>query len=189
LSSLSLEVIGETARNRLSLPPNEAPRLITMVPGALKSLALKVARRSDFETLRKEINVNCAAGVITLADATLLVQVLLETGELILDGKVAKAAPSYHDLTLKMPTDVYRWSLRAPSKIYVTDLVTGALGTVNKAGTLTFNYTPTLAEMPDSLDKELLDEVVILGSGKVEKSPAQPFGQEGQELNVSLNSN
>lgn len=188
MSSLSLADIGEIARNRLGLPPNEAPRLVTMVPGALKSLALKVARRSDYATLRKEIAVNCVAGVITLADATILVQVLLETGELILDGKVAKAAPSFHDLTLKMPTDVYRWSLRGPTKIYVTDLVTGALNAVNKAGTLTFNSIPTLAEMPDSLDKDLLDEVVILGSGKVEKSPAPTFGQGDQELSVNLNS-
>lgn len=187
MSSLSLEVIGETARNRLGLPPNEAPRLITMVPGALKSLALKVAYRSDFETLRKEINVNCVAGVITLADATLLVQVLLETGELILDGKVAEAAPSFHDLTLKLPTDVYRWTLRGSTKIYVTDLITGALATVNKAGTLTANYIATLLELPDSLDKDLIDEVVILGSGKVEKSSAESFGQGDQGLNVSLN--
>lgn len=188
MSSLTLEVIAETARNRLNLPESDNPRLKTMVPNALKSLAIKIARRSDYQALRKEINVACAAGVITLADTSLLTEVLLETGELILNGSFVKWVPTYEDLTATLPADTYRASLRGSTKVYVTNLGTGALGAVTQNGTLAFNYTPTLDELPDAYDEQLIDEVVILGSGKVESSPAAAMQKDdGGGMNVNLN--
>lgn len=158
-----------------------------MVPIALKSLALRVARRADFETMRKRIPVNCINGVIALADSTIIVQVLLETGVLILDGKVADSVPSYHDLTLKMVADVYHWSLLIPTEIHVTDLQTGTLGTVNKNGSLTANYVPTLAEMDSVYDEELTEEVMLHATGKAEESPAPTFTGKNEGLSVNLN--
>jgi hypothetical protein len=159
-----------------------------MVPLALKSLALKIARRSDFENLRKPpINVNCINGVVAIPGATILLQVLPETGVLILDGKLTKSAPSYNDLDTKLPADVYRWALLGGS-IIVKDLVTGAFGTVNKAGTLTANYLPTLLELPDQYDEELTEEVCMHATGKMERSAEPSFTGQDEGLNVNLNS-
>lgn len=187
MSSLTSDNLAEIVRNRLNLAPNEVPRIKTLINDALKSLAYKVARRADFEAWRKEIAVTCTAGVITLADTSILVEVLLDTGELILNGKYAKAAPSFQELTLKMPTDVYRWSLRGPTKIYVTDLATGALGTVNQTGTVAFNATLTLSEMPDAYDEQLSTELMLIAAGKTEKPPAQPFEKDDSGLNLNVN--
>src|SRR5262245_5943063 len=108
MSAITATLIAETARQRLGWAASELPRLQAMIPSALKGLAVRVARREDYEALRTEIDVICTAGIITLNDASILVEVLLETGELLLDGRVAKSAPSYQGLTLKMPADVYR---------------------------------------------------------------------------------
>lgn len=188
MSALTVDNVAELARQRLGWVPSNLPRLKVMVPLALKSLALKIARRSDFENLRKPpINVNCINGVIAIPSPAILLQALLETGLLILDGKTTKAAPNYHDLDTKLPADVYRWTLLGGS-IVVKDLVTGAFGTVNKAGTLTANYLPTLLELPDQYDEELTEEVCILATGKVEKSTEPSFTGKDDGLNVNLNS-
>jgi len=186
MSAIDRPTVSEVARQRLSLAPADAPRLESLIDGALKSLAIKIARRTDWEALRKEINVACAAGVITLNDTSILTEVLLDTGELILNGKFAKPAPSYQELILKLPADVYRWSLRTPTKIYVTDLATGALGTVTQNGTLTCNFTPTLAELPDQYDSELISEVMSLAGGRPEPSAIPPMeANTSPSLNVN----
>ena len=186
MSAITAPIIARTARNRLGWSANEMPRLRAMIPTALKRLGIRVARRADCEALRKEIAITVVAGVITLTDTSILAEVLLETGELIVDSKFAKPAPSYQELTLRMPTDVYRWSLKTPTKIHVTDLTTGALGTVAKTGTLAFNYWPTLTEMPDAYDPELIDIVVELAGGKVEEPTAPKLEKEDSGVKVDL---
>ena len=185
--ALTLDEVAETVRNRLGWAPASVPRVKTLVPRGLEVLALRVARRADYETLRDEVNINVVNGVVSLAALTdLLLQVLPETGLLIINGSVAKAAPNYQALTEKTPNDVYRWALR-DGAIHVKNINTGALGAVNQAGTLAYSRLPTLANLPDVYNEELTKEVMLLADGKAERSPAPAFNQEEGGLSVNLN--
>jgi len=188
VSALSLDEIAEVVRNRLNLAPADVPRIKTLIPGALKSLALKVARRADFEALRGEFASNIVNGVIALNNPAIILQVLPDTGVLLVNGQISKSAPSYHALREKVPNDIYRWALLGQT-IHVKDINIGALGTVNQPFTLTYSRIPTLADIPDSYDDELADETVLLASGKVEDSAEPSFTRGDDSLSVNLNAN
>lgn len=188
MSALTREEIGMVAAKRAGAPVSERSRFETMVDEALKSLARKVARRDDFEEMRKEIAVTAVAGVVTISDATLLLDTLQLTGVLILNGGRARWC-EYRDIELTLPKDSHYFAVRN-RKLYVKEVTTGANGTCVHTGTLEANYTPTLSELPASYDNELIGEVVVLAGGRAEGSPAPGMhGGEGESLNVSIGDN
>lgn len=185
MSSLTRADIGEVARQRAGAPVSERPRFEALVDDALKSLARKIARREDFEELRKEIAVTSVAGVITISDAAVLLDTLQLTGVLILNGARARWC-EYRDIELTLPKDTHYFAVRN-RKLYVKEVTTGATGSCAHTGTLEANYTPTLSELPASYDKELIDEVVLLAGGRTEGSPAPAIGGGDSEgLNVNI---
>lgn len=189
MSALTVQDIAVHVRRRLGAPVAESLRYRPLVDEALKSLARCVARRDDFREFRKEIAVNCVAGIITIADGSVLFEMLAQSAQLVLNGSVAKAVPRYEDLTLKLPRDAYWFAVRN-RKLYVADFPSGSLGTVAQTGTLEANCTLTLVEMPAAYDEELIAEVVRLAGGDARGAVVPPLeGDEGRGLNVSINDN
>lgn len=164
MSSLTREQIGIIARGRTGAPVSERPGYEKLVDDALKALARKVARRDDYKELRKEINVTVASGVITISDASVILETVAETGVLVLNGAVSQPKERYGQLELSQPKDTHYHALRN-RKIYVREITTGGLGSCAHTGTLEANYTPTLSELPSVFDEELIDEVVALAAG------------------------
>jgi hypothetical protein len=186
MSSLTREQIGIVARRRTGAPVSERPRYEALLDDALKSLARKVARRDDYTELRKQISVTCTGGVITLADDSVLYEVLAATGQLYLNNSPVKFVPRREDLNARLPADAY-WGAVENRKVYVKDITTGSLGAANQTGTLDANYAPTLAQYPPNYDEELIDEVVRLATGRAEAAPARDLdGGKEEGLNVNF---
>lgn len=170
MSSLTLDALAETARNRLNLPPNDVPRLKTLVNGALQSLANKVARRGDRALLVVEIDATPSGGKIDLSDSdfdAILIDTYRMEGAIRADGFVFQHASSFQKLQASMPRDeTYVWySLRDRALVF-RHPVTGALDTFATPVHLAGSRVPTLANMPDVYDDEIAAEVVKLAQGK-----------------------
>ena len=179
----SYEAIGIVARRRLNLPPSESLRFQPLVDQALLSLSRRVARRDDYAELRKEIAVTSTSGVITVSDTSILLEMVDKTGILILNGIEVKWFERYDDLRTTMPTDIYYAALRN-RKIYVKDITTGSLGATNQSGTLDANYTPTLTELPQIYDEELLGEVIKLASGRSESTALSIQAEDKPDVQI-----
>lgn len=171
MSSFDAQYFAEQARDRISEKSDveagvSVPVLISIVPDALNSLAVKVAGRDDYEELQKDVAVTAVSGVITIADTTVLIAWIVRTGQLVLNNVMAKPHESYDEITIRQPADVYHFAVRN-RKIYVRDITTGLLGTCSQSGTLTVNYVPTLALLPERYERELVDEIVRIALSKV----------------------
>lgn len=195
MSSQTVESIAQLARERITELGEDVagftiPRLQALVPDALNNLCIKIAYREDYKNVRKEIAVSVINGIITVSDATILMDTVPLTGTLFLGGVYSRPHESYETLLSRLPTDTNHHALRN-QKIHVKAVTTGALGTAGGsgglAGTLDASFLATLSELPSRYDRELVDEVVALALNKVggatpkteERSPEIVLKQEG----------
>lgn len=177
MSSLTVETISVIARRRLGTEASDSLRFEPLVAQALISLSRKVARRDDLHELRKEIDVNCVNGIITLTDIQILLEMLDKTGVLILNDQETQWKERYDDLRATLPKDTYYAALRN-RQIHVKSITTGNLNDANVTGTLDASYTPSLNQLPPAYDEELLDEVVKLAKGGTQSSALSIQGAE-----------
>jgi len=177
------EQVAVIARRRLGAPPEAVYALQPLVGQALSSLAHKVARSDNFVELRKEQAITCTAGVVTLTDTSLLLDMLDKTSTLILNGKEAKWVARFDDLRAKLPTDIY-WAALRGRKILVKDIATGNLGTASVFGLLEASYSPKLSELPDALNEDLIDEVVRMAQSRTDTAAQDIEGKQSDINNV-----
>lgn len=169
MSSLTREQVGIIARRRTGAPVAERPRYEALLDDALKALARRIAGRDDFTEGQKEAAVTVTSGVITVSDDTLLLDTLAPPrGVLLINGVIAKPVRNYKALLARRDRSHYWYAVQG-RKIYVANVTTGALGAASATGTLTANYTFTLAQMPPRYDEELIQVVVELaGEGRAQ---------------------
>lgn len=169
MSSLTREQIGVIARRRTGAPVAERPRFEALVDDALKALARRIASREDFTEGQKEAAVSCVNGVITVSDDTLMLDTLAPPrGLLLINNVLAKPVRNFKALKARRDRSHY-WYALLGRKIHVANVGDGQTGTAGGggglAGTLTANYTFSLAQMPPRYDEELIAEVVMLAGG------------------------
>lgn len=165
------ETIAVQALEITGVGPDELPRLMALVPLALKSLAQRVAYRADYEELQHDFAVTPVAGVFTLDDSVLAERVT-KTGELVIGGAAAKAHETFDELTARWPTDLRHYCVTG-RQVHVKELTTGLLGTCATPGVLTANRVPPLDELPARYGAELAAEVaqMALSGLKAEAAP------------------
>jgi hypothetical protein len=183
MSSLTLDNLAEVVRNRLGLPPNEVPRLKTLVNGALQSLAYKVSRRGDRALLVVEINKAPVAGKIDLSVAdfdAILIDTYRMEGAVSAPGLIFQHASSLQKLQTSMPTDTtYVWYFLRDRALVFRNPTTGALDTFATSVHLAGSRIPTLADMPPVYDMEIEDELAMLAEGKGDAINLSVGGPQG----------
>ena len=182
------KVLATKAHQRMiekGMPTIDIPVLGSFIPEALKQQSEAIAYSDDRAELQKDLAVNCINGVITLTDATLLLNLIPLTATLLINGILSKPKPRYEDLLLQLPKDNYYHALKG-RKIIVKEITTGTMGTAGGAGlagVLSANYLATLSEMPDRYDPALVDLLI-----KVARDGMTGETKKG-DLNVNLNPN
>lgn len=175
MSALTVALIAEAARQRLGWSVGEIPRLEFLVPEALKALARRIADSGPDarQLLVRDINATPVAGVIDLS-AVGFTAVLIDTyqREGAINTQAETALSFFHVPTLTAlkattPADanLVWYHLRGRQLIFKNP-ATGALNTFATNVKLAGSYVPTLAEMPDVLDDELIVEVMDAARGK-----------------------
>lgn len=143
------------------------PRLMLLVPLALKSLAQRVAYRADYEDMQADFVVTPVAGVFTLDDSVLAERVT-KTGELIIGGAAAKAHETFDALTARWPKDLRHYCVTG-RQVHIKELTTGLLGTCVTPGVLTANRIPPLDELLARYDAELAADTAALALSGVKE--------------------
>lgn len=186
MSTLVADDIAEVVRGRLGLSANDVPRLITLIPGALQSLAYKVSRRGDRSLLVVEIDKTPVSGEIDLSDVA-FDAILIDTYRM--EGAIAtqdeanvifQNVSSLQKLRATMPVDTnYVWYLLRDRALIFRHPTTGALNTYATPLKLAGSFIPTLANMPSVYDKEIEDELAMLAEGKGDAINLNVGGPQG----------
>jgi hypothetical protein len=144
------------------------PRLMALVPLALKALAQRVAYRADYEDMQADFAVTPVAGVFTLDDS-ILAERVTKTGELVIGGAAAKAHETFDALTARWPKDLRHYCVTG-RQVHIRELTTGALGTCVTPGVLTASRIPTLAQLLARYDAELAADTAALALARMKEA-------------------
>ena len=184
-STLDKPTLVEIVRNRLNLPPNEAPRIGTLVSAGMERLARAVKDSEDRNKLLALIaNKNPTAGVLDLSTSdfeNILTDTLRRPGAIRThtdSRKIFRCAPSYDALRATMPDDADMvWFFLQDDNLIFRNPADAALNTYATPLDLVASYIPE----PDSVDRplplELEERAIDYVAEVVRGAPGEQFVQ------------